>query len=171
MDTPPWFVCARVCGRRDSLALTLNICWVIHSAADVKWHQSTSAEVQAIPATCPSQGPSSTTQNPFSDDCVIFPFSPPWLVHKSDIQIFFPQFCTREAADAWPWGDLDMANTMKLKNLGKKKISSQPHFILLCHGKINTMLKMCYAVCILSLTSNIVKKINALTKIQWTLNM
>lgn len=32
-----WLVCACVCfGWRDSLALTLNICWVIHSAADVE---------------------------------------------------------------------------------------------------------------------------------------
>lgn len=65
-----------VFGWRGSLALTLNICRVIHLAADVEWHRGTSAEVWVIPATYPSFRPRLHCPNRFSGVCVIFPSSP-----------------------------------------------------------------------------------------------
>lgn len=55
-----WLLDACAHGWRDSLALTSNICRLIHSSVDVKWHRGTSAEVQAIPATSPRKAPPHT---------------------------------------------------------------------------------------------------------------
>lgn len=96
---------------------------------------------------CPLVRPLLHHPNHFSDDCVISPLLSAAASSQKWHPALSPSRAGWRAADAQPWGDLEMANTMKLKNLGgKKAIPEKPSsvlFFFFCPGRVNMMLKIC----------------------------